>query len=87
MTAERGVDLGAYTERARHARAPLPEGYINVVGMLVEVEGVVTADRRSARGHAHDRALELGADCGGRVLAAPLRIDGWDRFGRAVQAS
>jgi flagellum-specific ATP synthase len=75
MTLEAGVDLGAYIERAREARGPAAEGYIReIVGLLVEVEGVTAPIGAQLEVTRHDRPLELEVlgFRGDRVLAAPL---------------
>jgi FliI/YscN family ATPase len=75
MSEERGIDLGAYVERARRAKGPSPEGYIReIVGQLVEVEGVTAAIGSQLEVTRLDRPLELEVlgFRGSRVLAAPL---------------
>jgi flagellum-specific ATP synthase len=75
MTSERGIVLDAYVERARLARRSAPEGYIReIVGLLVEVEGITASIGSQLEVTRHDRRVELEV-LGfreNRVLAAPL---------------
>jgi flagellum-specific ATP synthase len=69
------IDLSHYVERARRAPGPPREGYIReIVGQLVEVEGVTAAIGAQLEVTSHDRPLELEVlgFRGTRILAAPL---------------
>jgi flagellum-specific ATP synthase len=75
MSAESSVNLDSYTERALRARVPGAEGYIReIVGMLVEVEGITAPIGGQLEVTRHERPLELEVlgFRGSRVLAAPL---------------
>jgi flagellum-specific ATP synthase len=75
MNSERPIDLGVYVERARRARGPSPEGYIReIVGLLVEVEGISAPIGGQLEVTRHDRPLELEVlgFRGNHLLAAPL---------------
>jgi flagellum-specific ATP synthase len=75
MTSERGVCLDAYLSRARSAKSPAPEGYIReIVGLLVEVEGITASIGSQLEVTRHDPRVELEV-LGfreNRILAAPL---------------
>jgi FliI/YscN family ATPase len=69
------IDLGRYVGMARLAPTFSPEGRIaDVVGMLVEVEGITAAvgSQLEARGPGVAVGLEVVGFRQGRVLAAPL---------------
>jgi flagellum-specific ATP synthase len=69
------VDLGSYVARARSAPGPCAEGRVrDIVGVLVEVEGLVApiGGQLEVRGRGSKLALEVIGFRQGRLLAAPL---------------
>jgi flagellum-specific ATP synthase len=75
MNEELGVDLGTYVKRARVACASSLQGRVaEVVGMLVEVEGITAAvgSQLEANASGMTITLEVLGFRNGRVLTAPL---------------
>ena len=75
MSRDLRIDLGAYVGRAKLARLASPEGRVSeVVGMLVEVEGITAAvgSQLEAEGLQGVVPLEVLGFRNGRVLTAPL---------------
>ncbi len=69
------VDLGAQVLRARAAAGPCPEGWVrDVVGVLIEVEGLVApiGGQLEVRTRESRLGLEVIGFRQGRLLAAPL---------------
>jgi flagellum-specific ATP synthase len=75
MSDDLRIDLGRYVARAKLARATLPEGQVSeVLGMLVEVEGIGTAVGSQLETTASGRSvvLEVLGFRNGKVITAPL---------------
>src|ERR1700686_4362729 len=75
MTEDARIDLDRYVMRAKLASAPAPEGRIaEIVGMLVEVDGISAAVGSQLEARTGDRKvmLEVMGFRNGRMLAAPL---------------
>src|ERR1019366_8540595 len=85
-----GVDLETHVQRARLARLVQPEGRVaEVVGMLVEVDGISAAvgSQLEACGLRDVVPLEVLGFRNGRVLAAPLGRTAGLAPGARVRAS